>query len=151
MKKYCLLFIASCFSCFIVLSQEAFTINDFKKLKWLEGKWEGTAAGEQPFYEQYQFLNDSTLAMLYFKDASFTGKPDTGWVYLKEKNIVHRSGNALWKLTSLKEKEIVFEPINVKRGFVWRKENNDQWDAVLDMQNKEGQVAAKTYTLKRKG
>jgi hypothetical protein len=131
--------------------QPSYGINDFKKLGWLQGKWEGSATGEATFYEQYKFLNDSTLAMLYYKDASFTGVPDTGWVLLKGNSIIHQSGKALWKLSSLSDKEVVFAPVNVKRGFVWRKENKDQWSAILEIVNKEGQVSTKTYVLKRKG
>jgi len=150
MKKHCVLIAVLFVLGLKVQSQPTFNLAEFNKLRWLEGKWEGAAAGEQPFYEEYKFLNDSTLAMLYFKDATFSGTPDTGWVYLQGNSIIHRSGNARWKLTSLNESELLFAPVNVKRGFVWRKENNNQWNAVLELEDKEGKVITKTYTLKRK-
>ena len=150
MKKFIILYSALLVYTVSLSQQQDYGLKDFKKLAWLQGEWEGAATGEAPFYEQYKFLNDSTLALLSYKDSSFTGVPDTGWIVLQQNTIIHRSGKALWKLTSLSEKELVFAPVNVKRGFVWRKENNDQWSAILEMVNKEGVVSTKIYELKRK-
>ena len=48
-----------------------FGTTDFAKLRWLEGAWSGTAAGESPIYARYHVLNDSTLEITYFRDSTF--------------------------------------------------------------------------------
>lgn len=126
-----------------------FYLKDFQKLHWLKGKWKGGAEKELPFFEQYQVVNDSTMAILYFKDSSFAGSPDTGWVYLQEKEIIHRSEKMLWKVTSLTNQEILFRPVNARNRFHWLKKNNNEWKAVLQWNDKDGKLIEKNYTIKR--
>src|SRR5688500_10516683 len=51
-----------------------YTLADFQRLRWLDGRWRGFQPDGKTFYEQYRVLNDSTIAMVGFADSTF-GKP----------------------------------------------------------------------------
>ena len=52
------------------------TTADLGKLRWIVGTWRGTGGGVPPFFERYQFENESTLAVETFADETLTKVDD---------------------------------------------------------------------------
>ncbi len=49
-----------------------FTLEEFRGLRFLEGSWRGQGTAGAPFFELYQFVDDSTIAMTAWRDSSMT-------------------------------------------------------------------------------
>jgi len=125
----------------------AYSAKDFTSLKWVEGKWEG-GGSEQPFYEQYQFMNDSLIEILYYPDASFKKESGRSTVYLSGGQIYHRNGKLQWQVNKLNAKSVSFEPkAGATNAFTWTKESDDVWNAT--MSSPGSSKAGKTYRMQR--
>ena len=109
-----------------------FQVSDFKKLHWIEGRWRGSAPGQASFYEQYRFVNDSTLEIIYYGDSSFTSSSGRGRVYLTVGRIYHATGPSLWGASRLDTAGVFFIPQkNASNSVSWSFHSPDQWTATL--------------------
>src|SRR5687767_16020153 len=62
-----------------------FTADDFRRLRWLAGRWQGFQPDGGKFYEEYRVVNDSTLAMFSYPDSTFGTPSDSSRVQLRGK------------------------------------------------------------------
>jgi hypothetical protein len=105
-----------------------FGATDFAKLRWLEGTWQGTAAGESPIYVRYHVVNDSTLEIAYFRDSSFTQAGGTGRVYLTVGRIFHTFGPGRWGASNVDTSGVFFVPqLNTHSSLAWSYQSPDAW------------------------
>ena len=106
--------------------------SDLKKLKWIEGKWKGLS-NNQPFYEIYQIVNDSTLQITSFdwngKDSSNTSRSFVYW-----KDTAYYLGEQMnWKVTGISEVEIRMKKnFKASNDIIWRFSDASSWDAELE-------------------
>jgi hypothetical protein len=108
------------------------TLADFRKLKFLEGKWRGTGY-RVPFFESYRFVNDSTIEGKTSEDSRFTTtKPGS--------NIVLRGGSIYsqdigqpprWAVTRIDTAGYYFSALGRPGFFIWKSVNPNEWSAVL--------------------
>jgi hypothetical protein len=125
----------------------SYSAKDFSSLKWVEGKWKGTGGG-QPFFEQYQFVNDSLMEILYYPDSTFKNESGRGTVYLSGGQIFHRNGKLQWQVNKLNAKSVSFEPkAGATNAFMWAKESDELWNAV--MVTPGSAKPGKTYRMQR--
>ena len=109
-----------------------FSPKDFRDLRWLAGSWRGEASGGKPFYEGYQFTNDSTLVMTYFADSTLTRATGTGTVEYRGGRVLHRSGQSLWVVTRSDSSGLHFAPVErARNSFIWKRESPTAWTASL--------------------
>jgi hypothetical protein len=126
-----------------------FSLSDLKKLQWIEGRWSGTAPGQAPFYEQYRFVNDSTLEIAYFSDAGFTRSSGRGRVYLSVGRVYHVSGPSLWGASHIDESGAFFVPErNANNTVNWSFQGPDIWIATL-RSSATGQEQVTVYQMRR--
>jgi len=115
----------------LINPQPGYKKSDLKKIKWIEGKWKGMYEGK-PFYEIYQFVNDSTIQITSYewngKDSSNSSVSQVYW-----KNGSYYLGSDLnWKVSTISENEIKMLP-NYKayNDILWRNHDNKSWKAIL--------------------
>jgi hypothetical protein len=127
------------------------TVAEFQALRWLEGRWRGTHAGE-PFYQSYHFRNDSTIDTRTFGDSSFHEASDSGTIVLENGVIKNRGGGAEWEATSLDSRTIHFEPAKqAQNSFTWHRISRTQWSATIRWHDASGQEQHRLYMLDRVG
>jgi hypothetical protein len=108
------------------------TATQFHALRWLEGRWRGERPDAAPFYEEYVFLDDSTLATRTFADSAFQRATDSSQVRLRGGEVVNQSGPRRWALSAIDSVRVRFTPVaHAHNAFTWRRESPDAWTATL--------------------
>jgi hypothetical protein len=106
--------------------------TQFQSLRWLEGRWRGKAPAATPFYQEYAFLDDSTLATRTFADSAFRRATDSSEVRLRGGEVVNQSGSRRWAVTAIDTLRVRFTPVaHAHHAFTWRRESADVWTATL--------------------
>jgi hypothetical protein len=132
-----------------ILPKARFSLADLKKLRWIEGRWSGAAQGQKPFYEQYRFVNDSTLEISYFADSTFGQASGRGRVYLSVGRVFHVSGPSLWGASHIDESGAFFVPErNATNSVSWTFQSPDIWIATL-RSSATGQEQVTVYQMHR--
>jgi hypothetical protein len=109
-----------------------FNATDFGRLRWLEGSWVGTAAGEPSIYERYHVSTDSTIDVTYYRDSAFTQQAGTGRVYLAAGRVYHSFGPGRWGATQVDSAGAYFVPqVNAHNTFTWSVVSPDEWTATM--------------------
>jgi hypothetical protein len=123
-------------------SSASFAKGDLEKLRWLEGAWKGMD-GTTAFYEQYSFLNDSTLQITAYDDTDSSQRHRT---YLTWKHQHYFLGDSLnWRVDALTRNSVFLIPnYKASNKILWQKKNNDLWEAVLTSPK-----GVKTYRMER--
>ena len=129
----------------------AFSADDFRKLRWMEGTWKATAPGEQTHYERFKFANDSTIEISYYSDSAFARESGSGRVYLSVGRIYHTFGPGRWGATSVDANGVYFVPqINANNTFAWSHSSADAWTATI-RSGYSGRERVTVYQLERIG
>jgi hypothetical protein len=130
----------------------AATVDQFKSLKWLEGRWRGTRSDSGAFFEEYRFINDSTIATVNFADSTMKPPTDTGTIALRGGTIANGIvGGQLWFVaTSLDSVGVHFEPRGkAKNAFTWKREPKGGWIATLGWVGPGGLPQRQVYVMKK--
>jgi len=109
--------------------------DDLKKIKWIEGKWKGLYNGN-PFYEIYQFTNDSTLQVTGYEwNGTDSSKSTISPVYFKD-GAYWLGEKQNWKVDSITDTQIKMLPnVEANNDIVWRYKDSLHWDAILTSGN----------------
>jgi len=109
--------------------------SDLKKIKWIQGKWKGLYKGE-PFYEIYQFVNDTTLEITSYEwNGTDSSKSKKSYVYYKD-GLYWLGDKQNWKVVSITATEITMLPnVEAYNDIIWRYKDNLAWDALLKHKN----------------
>ena len=122
-----------------------FTPNDFKQLRFLEGRWSGKAPDGSVFYEEYDFPNQAIMRSRRYADANFAEATDGSTVALKEGMVISTWGEFTWEASDLSENVASFRPINAPSSFTWRRLNQDAVEVTQNWTDEKG--AAQSYSL----
>jgi hypothetical protein len=126
------------------------TPAQFNSLRWLEGTWLGTQNGENPFYEGYRFINDSTIRTFTLQDSTARQPSDSGAIILKHGVVSSGSGNTLYVVTALDSTSVHFEPVrNARNSFTWTRTSPDSWTATLQWTDQQGTPQQRIYRMRR--
>ena len=125
------------------------TKADLGKLRWIVGTWRGTGGGVPPFFERYQFENESTLAVETFADETLTKVDDVSRFVLMDGNFGHSEGGSGSVATALDDNSITFDPIGKGNSFRWQRESDNSWKAVLNWTDKTGAAKERIYNMQR--
>ncbi len=59
----------------------------FANLRWIEGKWIGLQGSGVPFFERYQWANDSTMMRYTYASQNFVSVTEMGWIILRDGHV----------------------------------------------------------------
>jgi hypothetical protein len=108
------------------------TLDDLKKLRWIEGTWRGTGVTQPAFFERYRWENDTTLAVDSFENEKLEKVTDTTRFELKDGEFGGGSEGARYVATTVDDNEITFAPVvKARNWFVWKRESKDSWTAII--------------------
>ena len=124
-------------------SEISYSRNDLQKIKWIEGKWKGMD-GENPFYEIYEFINDTTL-MITGYDWNGTDSSNSSYDYLVWADDAYYLGkDKNYKTVSITYNEIKMVPVKASNNVLWKAVDDNSWEAIL-----ETKKATKKYLMQR--
>lgn len=127
-----------------------YTAAEFQRLRWLDGRWRGRTEDDKAFFEQYRFLDDSTIAMHAFADSAFAQPNDSARITLRGGTVANRSASARWVAERLDTLGVEFAPDSgATNYFAWTKESPDSWTATLRWMDKGGKARRVAYALQR--
>jgi hypothetical protein len=113
--------------------------RDLLALRWIAGTWRGMGETQAPFYERYQFPDDSTLVVEGFADSTLATITDTtrfelrGGILTNYPECAGQPGARRSYASALSADSVRFEPlVGTGNNYVWRRTNDaDTWEAVL--------------------
>lgn len=128
------------------------SVEQFRSLAWLEGRWRGTLADTMPFFERYQFQDDSTMGTWTFADSLRTQVSDSGWIRLRNGTVTSGDSARGYVLTALDSASAHFKPRGAaSNAFTWRKTSDSSWTATLTWRDRSGQAMERIYVMRLLG
>ena len=129
-----------------------YTLDDFQRLRWIEGRWQGFMPNGGKFYESYAFTNDSTIEMRAYKDSTFRTPSDSSRIVLRNTLVTNEGGASSWTATRLDSTGVDFAPQRRARNFfTWAREDSSKWNATLRSMDEQGRPQTVVYALRRFG
>lgn len=127
-----------------------FTLDDFRRLHWLDGRWQGFMSNGQKFYEQYRVENDSTIVMTSYPDSTFGTAEGTSRITLRNTQVTSESATSRYVATRLDSVGVDFAPDRgARNAFTWARETDTKWTATLRWTDKDGRPQTTVYALRR--
>lgn len=127
-----------------------YTASQFQQLRWLDGRWKGRMEDDKDFYEQYRFLDDSTIVMHSFQDSTFAQMGDSARITLRGGIVANEGGTARWVAERLDTLGVEFAPDSgATNYFVWSRESPSSWKATLRWIDADGKSQRVEYGLQR--
>jgi hypothetical protein len=113
---------------------EAVTLDAFKSMRWLDGRWVGSGGAYAAFYEEYRITDDSSIVRLAFADSTFATPSDTALIEWRAGSASSGDvGVRKYSLVSIHGDTVRFAPATEGRsGFTWIRLSDSTWRAVLD-------------------
>ena len=106
------------------------TLEQFRSLRWLEGRWRGQLPNGGFFYEERAFTDDLTLATRTFAgDSTFTSVRERGEVTFRGGVIA--SGGGRRQVISLDVSHVLFVSAGSAGTVRFDRRSNDHWTATL--------------------
>ena len=125
-----------------------FALADFGNLRYLEGKWKGTMANGNAFYESYHFANDSTILKGGHTDSTFKTKSDSSRIIFRNGVVMDSSASTVYTAEKLDSTTVDFRA-SPTYHFTWTRESNDAWTARLFSRQADGTDRVTTYPMRR--
>ncbi len=123
------------------------------QVRWIEGTWKGTGAEgttQEPFYERYTLVNDSTLVVESLQDSTLQLVTDTTRYEQHGDSLSNPGRGPRWIATFVSPDSIHFEPLSgTKNRFVFRRGDDSSWTAVLDWPPVDSVARHRVYLMMR--
>lgn len=126
--------------------KKVFDQASMESLRFLEGRWTGTAPDGSVFYEAYDRIDPVTLRSSRYKDASFAERTDGSVVELKDGQITSTWGEYVWRASKIADGLASFEPVNAPSAFTWKQLDANTVEVTQKWVDEKG--AAQSYALK---
>ena len=118
-------------------------------LAWLEGMWRGTQSDTAPFFERYQFRDDSTISTMTYADSLGTQVVDSGLIRLRNGIVTSGDSARGYVLTALDSMTAHFEPRGASvNAFTWQRTSESSWTATLTWRDASGQPIERVYVMR---
>lgn len=132
-----------------VASAQRVTLAQFKKLTWLAGTWRGSGGNYPSFFEEYRFINDSTILMQSLSDSTFRTATDSSAIELRNGAIASRGdGGRFSDALVVTDTSIQFRRRGATTGgWTWTRVSADEWIATIHPSSPTGR--ATVYIMKR--
>jgi hypothetical protein len=126
-----------------------YSLQDFGRLRWLDGSWRGRLPDGGYFYERYRLVDDSTIAMSGFPDSLFARADDSARITFRGGTVADEGGMR-WVATRLDSSGVDFaSERNASNNFTWAPESADRWTATLRSNDREGRPRTTVYPMER--
>ncbi len=130
----------------------SFTADDFRRLAWLHGRWEGFTPEGDRYYAQYQMLDDSTIIMHAFGDARFTAANDSARLTLRHGVVAREGPGGRWVATRLDSAGVDFAPVRIAGNYMTlARESATAWNTTLRWTDRDGRPQSRLYALHKYG
>ncbi len=131
-----------------VTSATTITRAQFAALRWLEGRWLGSGGNYPRFFEEYVFVNDTTIEQREFgMDSTFTSAPNAARIVLSQGRILSlRRGAQSASVARIATDTVWFETGRSGSGYRWHRVDGNEWVATLG-----GGSAPTVYRMRRVG
>lgn len=126
-----------------------FSQEQFDHLRFLEGRWIGTGPDGQPFYEQYAFVDPTTLESARYKDRSFSERTDSSRVELKDGAIVSSWNEFTWRVASIAPGKACFDPVDAPSAFCWERASDETVEVTQRWTDDKGEPQQYVLTLRK--
>lgn len=124
------------------------SLDEFRQLQWIAGRWLGSGGAYPAFYEEYRVVDDSTIQMRAFSDSTFTAATDSSWIELRNGGMRSRSENRESVVVALSPDSVRFaRPGSTAGGHTFTRVSADEWRATLHPQSAGGQPTV--YIMRR--
>ena len=126
------------------------TRQQFRAWTWIEGTWRGRGGNYPSFFEEYRFINDSTLRMRSFSDSTLRLATDSSLIEWRAGNVQSRSGGSTTPAVTFTPTSVRFMPPGATAGgYTFTRVSNNAWTATLHPRKAGGNETV--YTMKRIG
>ena len=123
--------------------------RQFRSLVWLEGMWRGTQSDTAPFFERYQFRDDSSISTFSYRDSLGTQIVDSGMIRLRDGVVTSGDSARGYVLTALDSVSAHFEPRGASvNAFTWQRTSETSWTATLTWRDANGQPIERVYVMR---
>jgi hypothetical protein len=127
-----------------------FGFESFKSLRFLEGRWRGTMPDGKPFFEEYRFLDDTTILKLAYADATFAKSTDSSRIELRDSTVADMGKTSRYVASRLDSLGADFIPqFGATNTFTWAKESPTRWLATIRWTDRNGQPQSVVYPMER--
>lgn len=124
--------------------------EQFKQLEWLAGTWRGSGGGYQAFFEEYRFVNDTTIRMRAFADSTLSKTTDSSVIQWVNSTIRSGHDRPQYVVIEFTPTSVQFrEPGASAGGHTFRRVSADEWTATLHAGRPGGQETV--YVMRRIG
>jgi hypothetical protein len=124
------------------------SLDEFRQLQWIAGRWLGSGGAYPAFYEEYRVADDSTIQMRAFADSTFSAATDSSWIEFRNGGIRSRSDNRESMVVALSADSVRFaRPGSTAGGHTFKSVSADEWRATLHPQSSSGQPTI--YIMRR--
>ncbi|MBC9033206.1 hypothetical protein IAG41_12475 [Sphingomonas sp. JC676] len=132
----------------LIAQAQVYTAEQFATLKFLEGRWTGTAPDGTAFFEQYD-LGATILRMRRFGDPSFVTMSDESQIMLEGGRIESRWDDHSWHAVELGDGLVRFEAIDAPNGFSLRRVDANTIEVQQRWRNAKGKPQMHALRLHR--
>ena len=98
-----------------------FSLDDFGKLQFLEGRWKGQGPDGKEFFEQYDRPDLRTFRSRRFGSAAFTDASDGSTISFLDGEVLSSWGEFTWRASEIGLAHATFAPVNAPTQFTWRR------------------------------
>jgi len=124
------------------------SLEEFRRLGWIVGKWEGSGGAYPSFFEDYEWLDDSTMRQRNFPDSTFAAASDSSWIEWRGGRVANRSASSRSEGMLVAADSVQFRRAGATLGgYTWTKNSADQWTARIHAATEGG--AETVYVLRR--
>lgn len=108
------------------------TVDEFGRLRWLEGRWRGAEGAGAPFFESYRFVDDSTIQQYTHADSTFGAVSDSGLIRLRGDTVTSGWPVPRYVATAISADSVHFAALpGASNDFTWRSRGHGIWTARL--------------------
>ncbi|HET8633265.1 MAG TPA: hypothetical protein VFL88_03905 [Gemmatimonadales bacterium] len=126
------------------------TREQFRQLAWITGSWRGSGTHQAAFFEDYRFVNDSTIQTRSLADSSLRNVTDSSTIEWRKGFIEGRSAHSSYVVTSFTPTSITFiRRGEARQGHTFARVSADEWTATLHPAEPGGEPVI--YTMRRIG
>lgn len=127
-----------------------FNVDEFARLRFLEGRWQGEAPDGSAFFEEYDRPAPEMFRSRRYTSAAFTEHSDGSTIALRDGEVVAQWGEFTWRASTIETDGASFEPVSAPSQFSWRRID----DATLEAHQRwtsDGKEHQYTIQMKRIG
>lgn len=126
-----------------------FNAQDFARLVFLEGRWEGTGPDGAPFYEQYSVTGAGEMRSSRYADARFDAVQDGSVIALEDGRITSTWNGFTWEAVEVTADKACFTPVNAPSAFCWQRISEREVHVTQRWTDAEGQAQQYVIPLRR--